>query len=668
MTEKKKDPWAEDAGPSLAGKAPGIDEGGEVRVVDPWALVDEPRPTPRKIENKTRIAPGYWGPGAQAANGLFLGGFKPLAAASMAAGQGFKPGSYEYSEQLLDRAQEGYEEESPFEAAALEFGGALPSTMVPLGLVTKALKAVPYAGKYLAGTAGYGRVGEALPGMANFGKRVAGQATAGTVQGAGGAALMSGLSDEPFMDDVERGALFGGPTGALLGTSTNALMNFVRGPVVNYDRATLAKYMLDKGIPLRGEQVIAKGPHGEEQRYALERELGKLIGEELGPDEFLDHRVLERASSRISQQFNDAADANGFYVDDALLHRLGEIESFTDNPQMALALGGERLADGTIRHGQQANDVRSTIQRIRDMGGATWNNQFGRWDPPSRGDFWTPRGGTAGDEVRRSGGAPHEVPRLSGETRSGLPNTEIGAEDLIQQRGPGAGPRRIGGDVFQALTEKDSLLWKLQHEGQGTVRNFSNALRDSLEDALERGSGAEGAAAIKAAREQYRNMMLLAPIAGKGEAGTTASRLPSILETKYNKMYPNAAYDADDNDLNQLVRGSRAFFGGADQYNKMPWVSKRAQKEFVTNQLLSGTSAAVPMLMYSGNMGATLAASGVATAAAAANQYWKSTPTLARNISNRSMMAERRKIPSSLQPGLNKLTRAAILGESELAR
>lgn len=669
MAAKKKNPWADEDSysPAVGGGSPAVDDPARIKVVNPFALIDEPRPTPAPPRrDRIQAVPGMWEGEDALAQGLTLGAYKPARAAGYAARKGFEPGNYDYAKQLLDRAQEEYEFENPATAAGLEFGGAAVSTMVPLGVASHLAKAIPYAGKWISGTAGYGRVGEALPGALNTAKRFGSQGTAGAIQGGTGAAMMSGLSEEDFLDDVTRGTIVGGPTGALLGTGSNALMNFVRGPVVPYDRAKLGKWMLDRKIPIRGDQMLEKSAHSAGQRAAMEREYARLIGEDLGPDEFLSEEVMARANARISSMFNDAAGQNGFYVDDALLHRLGEVEGLLRNPRMATALGNE------------ANEVQQMIADIRTMGGATWNRQFGRWDPPSRNDFWTPNG-SPGDEVRRSGGAPGEPARLGNTGPRNLPSTDIdgaatgnAAEDLYRQRGDGTGPQRVGGDVFQALTEKDSRLWKLQHEKQGTVRNFSNAIRDALEDALERGSTAEGVEMIRDARRQYRNMLLLEPVVRKSEVGASPTRMPNIVDTRYNKLFPNNPYDADENDLNQLVRGSRTFFEGPEKPGFSPWASRRAEKEYLGSSLLgTGAGGAIPTMMMmsgGGDLATVIGGTALGTVAGLGAKAYREGPTFARRIAERSMMADRRRIPSALQPGLNNLTRGAILAESELFR
>lgn len=162
-------------------------------------------------------------------------------------------------------------------------------------------------------------------GGGNLAMRTASRAARGAQEGAAGALLTSGASDEPVGDQVAAGAATGGVLRGAMPAVSGGFSKVFGGPTVSPAVADLARTAVDKyGIPLRATQIRGVGDPGAaihdsemlgrslsgyagnqaQQTKAFTRSIANTFGEDadsLSPD------VMSRAKSRIGGMFNTVA-------------------------------------------------------------------------------------------------------------------------------------------------------------------------------------------------------------------------------------------------------------------------------------------------------------------------------------------------------------------------
>lgn len=206
-----------------------------------------------------------------------------------------------------------------------------------VGMGAGALRtAAPVAGPaldFLAGNAG-----------SNFLTRGASLAANGAIQGAGGAALISGGNPAPIEQQLEQGAGAGtvfGPAGAAVGAGFNKLGAAI-APKVDPLVAGLADTAVNKfGINLRGSQISASPivkrldtqmearpfTGFADQNAAQRGQFTQAVGNTFGADSpRLTPEVMSAAKAKIGQTFEDVAAKTPIHADDQLISDLARIE------------------------------------------------------------------------------------------------------------------------------------------------------------------------------------------------------------------------------------------------------------------------------------------------------------------------------------------------------
>lgn len=556
-----------------------------------------------------------YGFGEAAASGASLGLLYPqLPAAVQAAKQGFAPGVYEQAKTHYNLAREKFTQENPFLAPATEIGASLPATVSGVGLMDKALRATPYALPFLTGRAGYGAAGEALPGASQKALRFASQGTAGAIQGAEAGALTSELSPgTSTAEDLKLGAAFGGPAGAVAGTSTNALLNWVKGPVISEERARLAQAMLDAGIDIRGPHILNGAPFNPRQQQAY---AAAAAGTFRGKD--LSRKSLVQEHKRIKTELDDVAKQTGVRADQDMLDNLADIEQ-----RISLDPGVGKTAE---------RKMREMINLIRERSGATVDPFTGTW-----------------------------IPNLANMAPTNTGNALL----PYGQRAWVTGTPGMSGEHYQSLTKWSSPLSRASRRGKDTAP-YAIEIRDTLDAALERTAGPAGGAAVRDARMQYKNWLVVRDALRRRSGSTSIPEGeldPRNLLPATNKFYRDRDISGTPGSrLNELAEGGTEFFSGPEHASKvMPFFSKETASKVYRDMLYmfgpGGVAYATGQHPY---------AVGLATlpgAAIAADQFWRNTPRYARGLIRRAQ--EARAVPSGLQPGLNKLTRATIPAGAE---
>ncbi len=124
------------------------------------------------------------------------------------------------------------------------------------------------------------------------------------------------------------------------------------------------------------------------------------------------------------------------------------------------------------------------------------------------------------------------------------------------------GPAKMSGKTYQAMTQKDSLLDRLQHES-GVTRHYANRVASALNEALERTASRspqrkEAYAALKDARKKWYNMIVLSEVAsGSGELASRGLIEPERLRSVLTKGQENKLnYALEKGDLHELARAA----------------------------------------------------------------------------------------------------------------
>ena len=123
----------------------------------------------------------------------------------------------------------------------------------------------------------------------------------------------------------------------------------------------------------------------------------------------------------------------------------------------------------------------------------------------------------------------------------------------------------IPGDVYLSLTKKGSPLFDAMDNDNSNISQRAHDIKDALDQALQSSATPEQAAALGAARSQWKNMKTLAPLLGR--ADTIGGALPSMgdispaaLRARVNQVFgPEAAAMGYDGDLGQLAQIGQRF-------------------------------------------------------------------------------------------------------------
>lgn len=132
---------------------------------------------------------------------------------------------------------------------------------------------------------------------------------------------------------------------------------------------------------------------------------------------------------------------------------------------------------------------------------------------------------------------------------------------------------QIDGSTYLALTRQGGAVERAQNSANATVARAGDALRQALDGALVRSASPDDVAALSTARQQYKAMKTLEPLAAK--AGPDGLIDPGAVLPKVVGNYDNYAYTGTKpNDLGELAEiGSTFLKPGAGGYRSAaPWI------------------------------------------------------------------------------------------------
>ena len=323
---------------------------------------------------------GHWNGAVNFANGALQGAATPIMAGVQALKEKLANNSPLSLGNLYDQARSAYQggradyaAQNPLNAPATEIAGSLATALPAMALggaaagsagnmllngarATPALSGVvPFlegGGNLLTGTAGTGTSAlrtingaKASPTVQNLLLRGASLGTSGAIQGATGAAISSGLSDQPIVNQLTQGAAIGGAAGvgipALFGAGRTVTNKLLGGSSVSPENALLAQTARDGyGVPIRGGQITESpgvrfmdstlsrtpgmGYSGDQaaQNIAFNKAVANTIGEDASK---ITPAVMASAKTRIGAALDDAASKTTIRADNQFGDKLGGI-------------------------------------------------------------------------------------------------------------------------------------------------------------------------------------------------------------------------------------------------------------------------------------------------------------------------------------------------------
>jgi len=118
-------------------------------------------------------------------------------------------------------------------------------------------------------------------------------------------------------------------------------------------------------------------------------------------------------------------------------------------------------------------------------------------------------------------------------------------------------PGGLDGKVYQSIRQRGGLLDALSSDGNPTVAKFGQDMRGAIDDAFARQASPQDAAAIVKARQQYRALKTIEPIALKAPAGDLTGNGAGLLAKVVSEYgNPNNA-----GNLGTLARAGKEFIG-----------------------------------------------------------------------------------------------------------
>ncbi len=251
--------------------------------------------------------------------------------------------------------------------------------------------------------------------------------------------------------------------------------------------------------------------------------------------------------------------------------------------------------------------------------------------------------GTAFDNFAKQGGIIPDA-QLAGDLSS-VEQAVLAKKDLLGNNANGllaeikklkklSNSGSISGEDYSTLTQRGSELDALMHHSAGDVKQHAGQLRDALDDALERNNPWE-AEAIQEARSQFKNLMMVKPIAAKGNAEGFTKTMPNLLANQFDKANGRTILGQQaDKDLKTLASGNKTFFNGAEREGAP--LSKRWYENVKRDAL--GGGGALAALIYNGVHPGVAAALGGATATVGLmNQLYRESPAYANALIKRAL-------------------------------
>ena len=305
--------------------------------------------------------------------------------------------------------------------------------------------------------------------------RMASLAAQGAGMGGASAALTSSQSNQPVGEQIARGALTGAIANPLLGIPTGAVIPQASGPRADLAREAVQTY----GIPLRPSQIS-----GNPTMAKAEQISGQLFGG--GP---------------IRESIED------------------------QNHAFTKALSNTWGGDAT---GQPSGELTpATMQGAKDRIGSVFNDVAARSGISGNANV--------GQLAQDLGNIATKATLTMPQERRDVILKQIKHIAALMQTNNGTLP----GDAYQSLTSKGGIIDTTLNSPDSDIRQAAGAVRNALDDALERSAAPGDMDALRQARQQYKNLMTVAPLVVKGEPGEVT---PTSLQSVVNRSYKQRAF------------------------------------------------------------------------------------------------------------------------------
>lgn len=142
----------------------------------------------------------------------------------------------------------------------------------------------------------------------------------------------------------------------------------------------------------------------------------------------------------------------------------------------------------------------------------------------------------------------------------------------------------MSGDVYQQLTKSGAPLDRAMNAGDPNVQFYAGRIHDALEDAFQRSASPEDQDALATAREQWRNMKTVEPLAAESTDGniSPAKLMARVLTSsrRFDGSTSGVAYTGG-GDLGELARIGQRFM-------KAPPQSGTADRALVNGLMFGG--------------------------------------------------------------------------------
>ncbi len=139
------------------------------------------------------------------------------------------------------------------------------------------------------------------------------------------------------------------------------------------------------------------------------------------------------------------------------------------------------------------------------------------------------------------------------------------------------GGNAIDGETYQALTRKGAPLDRLMNSNDPNIAYSAGQIRDALDGTLERSAPPAALSDLRTARQQWKALKTVEPLAAKSATGDIS---PALLMGQASKSYGTSSYGKG-NDLVDLARIGQQFLKEAPS-------SGTAERSALQNLLLGG--------------------------------------------------------------------------------
>jgi hypothetical protein len=508
----------------------------------------------------------------------------------------FAPGSQD-SEilQSLVARQMGYDAQykGDIPTGLARFGGQMTATLPAMAggeaAVAPILGRAGAVGEFLAGKAGQAALPEGagiVSKLLNTGLKTGSKAALGAREGALASGLVSSAGEGPAGEQMKTGALLGAGLGVGLplvsraGRWTGETARDLVQPLTTAGREQIANRMIGKfaegspiatdageiipgSVPTLAQATANPGIATLERTVRLSR-----------PTPFAERAAQNNEARAVAL---DAARGDPNTVADLVASRDAAVSAARQQAFDGAQTVNSGSLVGTIDRALEApaahmEAVAKPLQQLRDKivqpvaettpeQTAQFNRRvsqtFGANAPALTPEVMQAARTRLGEQFERIAGATHvpwddtlrkNIGQVIADTAQVVPESQLPPlfkqlDNIVSTANDG---KTISGASYQALTRKGSPLDSLMKSGDPTIRQAAGAIREALDDALERRLGAEGTGAtntlaeLRNARLQYKNLKTVE--AALRSAGPDHQVTPQAVLSAVKRNFGNYAY------------------------------------------------------------------------------------------------------------------------------